>query len=55
MDDNVRTHIDLHADLLEIARLASEAVMKNQVPNDHVLPEGPTHAPAQTATPTRRY
>jgi hypothetical protein len=49
MVDAVRTHIDLHADLLEIAKLVSEAVAKNQVPDDHVLPEGVIYGASKKA------
>jgi hypothetical protein len=49
MDDILRTHLDLHADLLEIARLATAQIKANPVPDDHVLPEGITHAQVQKA------
>jgi hypothetical protein len=49
MADAVRTHLDLHADLLEIAKLAHEAVKANPVPDDHVLPEGAIYAPSKKA------
>lgn len=38
MGETVRTHLDLHRDLMEIAQAAVKQVVENPVGNDTVLP-----------------
>jgi hypothetical protein len=49
MADTLRTHIELHNDLLEIAKMAVQQVKENQIPEDHLLPGEVPSAATQKA------